>query len=275
MAENNYVVKKVKFHLLLTGRGEREFITQFLRPIVKDQNEVWTAQGGQFVDFDEVPEFIGQHSPNKLNLPALKVVGTHKKIPTVLEDKVSLKTWSWLRDDPHCFVLLIDDLESSRAHMAREIFMNYRAALDKALDTPALRARASVHFFVNMIEAYYFTHPEVVNDVLGTHLDEPVIDVEEIDHPKNELDARLKTIDSSKKFKEIDHGAEIVNRLDIERILGNPKTCRALRTLIGWCRHRLGAVFDDRWQLAHGEFHPLTRDQIPWPVSSRPLMGEP
>ncbi|HRI71346.1 MAG TPA: DUF4276 family protein [Polyangium sp.] len=265
MAETTYVVKKVQFHLLLTGKGEREFITQFLRSIVADQNNKWTEHGGQTVDFDENPEFIGQQSPRKQNVRELEMVGTHKKIPTKLEEKVSLKTRSWLLQDPDCFVLLIDDLESSRADMADAVFKNYRAALDKALDTPQLRTRAAVHFLVNMIEAYYFTHPDVVNDELGTNLQDPVGDVEEINHPKNALKSLVKATDSTKNFREVEDGARIVCRLDLERVLSNPKTCRSLRTLVGWCRHRLGAAFDHRWQLAQGEFHPLTQGQIPWP----------
>lgn len=267
MTETKYVVKKVKFHLFLTGRGERAFIPPLLRSIVNDLNGVWTEQGGQFIDFDDKPEFIGQHSPRQLNVRELEVVGTHKKIPRILEEKVSLKARSWLLESPDCFVLLLDDLESPRADTANAVFLNYRAALDKALDKPTLRARASVHFFVNMIEAYYFTHPDVVNDELGTDLQEPVGDVEEIIHPKNDLKALVQAKDSTRNFREVEDGEKIVARLDLGRVLNNPKTCRALRTLVGWCRHRLGAAFDDRWQLAQGEFHPLTRDQIPWPVS--------
>jgi hypothetical protein len=148
MTDTAYVVKKVKFHLFLTGQGERAFITPFLESVVKDLNDIWTEQGGQTVHFDKEPEFIGQHTPRKENVQKLKIVGTNIKIPTKLEEKVSLKTRVWLCEDPNCFVLLIDDLESSRADMADAVFRNYRAAVDKALDTPQLRARASVHFCI-------------------------------------------------------------------------------------------------------------------------------
>jgi hypothetical protein len=229
-----------------------------------------TEKGGIVVDFDQAPKFIGQHSPRKANMSALKIVGTDKKITNALETKVSIPARTWLLQNPDCFVLLIDDLESSRIHMAQEVFTNYRSALDKALPTQELRDRVSVHFFINMLEAYYFAHPEAVNDVLRTNLVEPTTDVEDIEHPKNALDKEFKFNDSNNKFKEIEHGTKIVNRLDLERILANPQTCRALRALVGWCRHRLGAPFDARWRLLDGEFHPLTRDQIPWPIPSLP-----
>ena len=46
---------------------------------------------------------------------------------------------------------------------------------------------ASVHFLVNMLEAYYFAHAAATNGVLGTELEDFEGDVESIRHPKNDL----------------------------------------------------------------------------------------
>ena len=51
---------------------------------------------------------------------------------------------------------------------AQEIFDRYRSALDVVLDT--LKDRASVHFLVYMLEAYYFADIQAINDCLGNSL---------------------------------------------------------------------------------------------------------
>lgn len=263
-----YKFKRIVFKLFLTGDVEQRSVREILRQIVADQNQTWTESGGQPVEFDSQCEFVKQQTPRKGVIESLKMTGTAKNLPTVLEERISLPALAWLRNNPDGFVILIDDLESSRRNIAPEVFKNYRLALNKTLFSEELRNRASVHFFINMLEAYYFTQPEVVNPILGIDLVEPSSDVEEINHPKNRLDSLMKQRDASAKFKEIEHGSAIIGQLNLERVLNNPKTCRSLRTLVGWCRHRLGATFDQRWRLVDGEFHPLTRDQIPWPLPS-------
>lgn len=237
----------VKFHLLVTGKGERDFIGRLLGAVIEGHTATFTR-----------PEFIGQWTPGQQSRKELKVTGTLKHIPTEFERKVTLQTAQWLRKDPDCFVLLIDDLEHSRAPVAPEVFAYYRSALDKALGVDdGLKRRTSVHFLVNMLEAYYFAHPEAVNQVLGTSLTEPADDVEKIRHPKNDL-KNLRV-----GFDEREHGAQIVGLLDLDKVLANPATCRSLRTLVAWCVDRLGGEFSTRWRLSDGEFHPLTCGQIP------------
>ena len=242
----------VRIHLFVTGKGEQEFIRDLLGPVVHDLSAtVATA------------EFIGQFSPRKVlaGVP-LKVVGTQRVVPTQLEERLSLPAAAWLRADPRCLVLVIDDLEGDRAVIAPNVFDNDRAALDKCVRDESMRRRTAVHFFVNMVEAYYFAHPEAVNRVRGTTLGAHEGDVESIRHPKNEL----KRI--SPGFDERADGARIVKALDLDVVLANPATCRSLRTLVGWCVHRLGGDFGDRWRLADGAYADLTRGQIPWPADS-------
>lgn len=86
-----------------------------------------------------------------------------------------------------------------------------------------------MHFFVNMIEAYYFADASAINAALRLQLEDHAGDVEEIRHPKNEL-KRL-----NKGFKEIEHEREIVSKLDLNHILANPDTCASLRILAKWC----------------------------------------
>ena len=56
------------------------------------------------------------------------------------------------------YVILIDNLEHARRENARAIYDRYRQPLDLMLRPLALQTRASVHFLVNMLEAYYFAH---------------------------------------------------------------------------------------------------------------------
>lgn len=174
---------------------------------------------------------------------------------------IGAKAGIWLRKQPatqRAFVILIDDLEHDRRDCAQGVFDRYRAALDAKLCHE--KSQASVQFFVPMLEAYYFTHPDVLTKVLGIELSSQTEDVESLRHPKNQLDIELKR--SAQKFKEIEHGEEIINRLELERVLSNPKTCCSLRSLMAWCWAALGRSDTDDFQLRQGCRWPLTSSQI-------------
>ncbi|MBV8488685.1 MAG: DUF4276 family protein, partial [Planctomycetaceae bacterium] len=158
--------------------------------------------------------------------------------------------------DNYNFVILIDDLEHDYSHQAAELFQRYRDAFDTMLTSEAHRARASVHFLVNMLEAYYFAHAEAVNSVLGTNLSDFVGDVETIRHPKSHLKKHCPG------FDEIVHGRQIVEHLNAEHVLSDPDTCRWLRTLFGWCSRAIGREFTDVYQLKEGQYSDVTKPQI-------------
>ena len=153
-------------------------------------------------------------------------------------------------------MLLVDDLEHSRRDIAREVYHRYRRALDLMLEPLELEAFASVHFLVNMLEAYYFAQATAINAVLGTQLDDHHDDVETIRHPKGDL----KQIYSG--YREMAHGELIVRNLDLKHVLARPDTCASLRTLIGWCAKAVGRPFDTDYQLESGVYSLLTGSQI-------------
>ena len=107
----------------------------------------------------------------------LKALGNRKDIPSQ-EAKIGLAARRYLRIDDCHFVLLIDDLEYDRRDQAQQIFDRYRLALDTVLN--GLKHRASVHFLVNMLEAYYFADARAINAVLKTSLLDYEDDVETI-----------------------------------------------------------------------------------------------
>ena len=117
--------------------------------------------------------------------------------------------------------------------------------------------RASVHFLVNMVEAYYFADPQTVSEVMGSELAGHPGDVEEIRHPKSLLKARFPG------FDEVLHGERIANQIDLSLVLSNPLTCASLRTLIKWCVLSMNQPLTDRFQLLTGVTHPITNGQIP------------
>jgi len=153
--------------------------------------------------------------------------------------------------------MLIDDLEFSRREARREIFDRYGAVLDAILVDK--RHRASVHFLVNMIEAYYFGDPDAINEALSIQLGVHDGDVEEIRHPKG----RLKEL--SPGFDEIRHGRMIVENIDLERVLDDPATCASLRALVKWCSAAIGDEHSDRFRLKDGVCCPVTGQQRPHP----------
>ena len=119
-----------------------------------------------------------------------------------------------------------------------------------------MRWRVSVHFLVNMLEAYYFADASAINAVMGTDWTDHPGDVEMIGHPKNELKNQLKS------FDEIEHGEQIVRRLDVPHVLSRPETCASLRTLFGWCWRALGMPPGEDYQLEHGVYFCTTQPQI-------------
>jgi hypothetical protein len=141
-------------------------------------------------------------------------------------------------------VLVIDDLEGARREQATTVFNRYRLALNQMLGPHGLANRASIHFLVNMLEAYYFAHADAVNVAAGTDiLDQDYSeDVESIGHPKNQM----KHIWQG--FDEVEHGALVLDELDLRHVLQHHERCCWLRTLFYWCISRIppGSIWDNQ-----------------------------
>jgi hypothetical protein len=125
-----------------------------------------------------------------------------------------------------------------------------------------LEARASVHFLVNMIEAYYFADAPAVNAVLGTEMVDFAGDVETIPHPKNRRKEIVAGLGRGRSFDEVEHGRAIVERLNVAKVLGTAQTCRSLRTAFAWCRRAMGLPATELFRLADGQLSPITGAQL-------------
>lgn len=235
--------KFCKFGLIVTGRGEEAFLPNLFRSL--------EATG--LCSF-RVIRRIGQRSPIISEKRKARMVGTGKLIPNKDETEIGLPARRYLGSDA-TFVILVDDVEANRASHATEIFQRYRDALDTIL-LESQRSRASVHFLVNMLEAYYFADANAINAVLGTNLEDYEGDVEMIRHPKNELKKHCAS------FDEIEHGKEIVAHLEIQHVLSRRETCASLRTLFGWCSKAIGQTPTDEFELVRGSYSELTKKQI-------------
>lgn len=232
----------VHFGLLVTGRGEERFLPKLFRAMAATGRCAFKVIGR-----------VSQLSPveSAARRQRIKLKG----IPTK-DEEIGLAARRFLQRSENHFVILIDDLEGGRARDIDAIFRRYRNALDTLLEPAGLARRASVHFFVNMLEAYYFADAAATNAVLGTQLIDYAGDVESISHPKNLLKKEYHG------FDEVIDGERIISRLDLRRILSRNETCTSLRSLIGWCAKAMGDPFTDEFCLATGEFHPLTQPQI-------------
>lgn len=208
-----------RFGLIVTGKSEREHLPKLFRSL--------KASG--ICNFEVIRQ-IGQRNPIEASQRRARMVGSGQTITTKDEEEIGLPARRYLRDDSCSFVILVDDLERARREHAQQVFDRYRLALDTIL-TPIQRPRASVHFLVNMLEAYYFADARAVNAVLELEppLDDFADDVEDIGHPKNELKQR------HVGFDEVGDGGRILDNIRIEHILSRPDVCRWLRTLFGWC----------------------------------------
>ena len=229
--------------LLVTGKGEERFLPQLFRSLA--------AEG--HCSF-KVGRRITQLRPMTSERKKQAIVGSGKSIPS-RDQEIGITTRGYLTGG-YDYVILIDDLEHDSRDEAEAVFRRYRTALDTILGPAGLGPRASVHFLVNMLEAYYLADASAINAVPATELADFEGDVETIRHPKNEL----KRIHPG--FDEIEHGGEIIQHLDVPGVLSNPETCRSLRTLFGWCSRAIGREFTDVYQLANGRYSELTQPQI-------------
>ncbi len=231
-----------RFGLIVTGKGEEAFLPSLFRSL--------EATGKcRF----EVLRRIGQRSPITSEKRKLRMTGTGKTIPDRDQLEIGLPARRFLTQQS-TFVVLVDDLEQDRADAIKDVFDRYRLALDKMLGVN--RHRASVHFFVHMLEAYYFADAQAINAVLGTELNDYEGDVETIPHPK----AELKKLASG--FDEVEHGRQIVARLDVPHVLSTPEACASLRTLFGWASAAISEQPTDQYQLVDGHYSEVTKPQI-------------
>ncbi len=241
------------FGLIVTGKGERDHLPKLFRSLM--ETGLCTF---------EVIKFIGQRNPITSKKRNLEMIGSGEIIPPRDADDIGFPARRYLRNDPCRFVILIDDLEYKRRDQAQQIFDRYRLALDTIL-TPDQKKRTSVHFLVNMLEAYYFADAQAVNTTLNLNpsLDDYSDDVEDLRHPKGELKKLYPN------FKEIEDGGKILENLDVEHILSRPDTCAALRTLFAWCVKILESypymndtLLTEKYQLSKGKLSPITSTQL-------------
>jgi hypothetical protein len=233
----------LRFGLIVTGRGEEQFLPSLFRPLMATGRCTF-----------EVIRRIGQRSPITSRNRRLTMVRTGRVITDKDEEEIGLAARGYLMQRSNSFVLLVDDLEGDRAAQQAEVFRRYRDVLDRMLGDH--RHRASVHFLVNMLEAYFFADAGAVNAVLGTDWRDCAGDVETIRHPKNDLKTSVRGYD------EIGHGRQILSHLDVPLVLSRAETCASLRTMFAWCSKALGEPPTDLFQLEKGRYNPVTQPQI-------------
>lgn len=224
---------RLRFFLIVTGKTEAGDLPTLLSPF-RDTG-LCTI---------EVKRKIDQRSPRTSPKRTLKVLGTEKLMPSKDQEAISLPVRSWLKGNPNARVVLVDDLEDRDPE---GVFRRYREAIDLLL-APEERPRAAVHFLVKMIEAYFFAHPEAVEQALNRTIVVPPGDPEGIKHPKNELKRQLES------FREIDDGAKIIAKLSLDLVLADPTTCAWLRSFAHWLHGSLARATDQSEALAYFEF---------------------
>ena len=182
------------------------------------------------------------------------MIGSGKLIPDRDAVDIGLPSRRFLSSDDRC-VLVIDDLERGRSTDIQQIFDRYRLALDRML-TESQANRASVHFLVNMLEAYYFADAQAVNAVLGTDLVDFEGDVETIPNPKRDLK------NLRRGFDEREQGRQIVQRLNVPHMLSRADACCSLRTIFAWIYTAIEEPDCDIRPLLDGCHNETTKDQI-------------
>ena len=225
--------------LIVTGETEEQCLADFFR--------ILTCQGT--CNF-RVIRRVGQRSPITSQKRKHKMVGSGKTIPDSDAEEIGLTARRFMTNGGD-YVMLVDDLEFERAAHASAVFDRYRRALDSML--PAnLRGMAAVHFFVCMLEAYYFADSNALNGVLGTDCQDFDGDVETIRNPK----ANLRVLYPG--FDEKGHGPLIVGTLDVMHVLAREDSCASLRTMFAWAIEAVSSAV----ALPDGPLFDVTKAQI-------------
>lgn len=236
----------VEIGLLVTGKGEAIFLPDFLRGICSPEID------GAHCVFRVIGK-VEQLSPLiEGSRKSRHIMGRGGVLPR-RDQQIGLLARGFLTGNRSGFVMLVDDLEQSRRPDAKEVFERYRSILDSVLGS--LKGRASVHFLVNMIEAYYLADPDALLLALELKIEPQDADVEEIRHPKS----LMKQLYPG--FDEIEHGRLIARQINLERVLAHPERTKSLRSLVAWCTTALGRTLTDRYQLTSGMRYELTSGQ--------------
>ena len=236
------------FGLIVTGETEEQHLPKLFKSLMATR-----------ICTFEVIQRVGQLGAIT-SVERIKALGNGKDIPSI-DAKIGLAARKYLMTDVCHFVLLIDDLEQNRRNHAPVVFDRYQSAFDAILNS--LRHRASVHFLVNMLEAYYFADAQAINAVLETSLSDYEGDVETIRNPKSDLRQMQPS------FREIDDGGRILNQINIEHVLSRPDACASLRTLFAWCVKVLETYSDhdctdfyDKYNLHNGQLSEIAGTQL-------------
>jgi len=233
-----------KFAIFVTGDTEYQHLHQLFKLIVSFRNCTFNV-------VYKMPQ-LRPRKPGSKPLQMINLPSKSKSIPTKDQD-IALEVRRYLTKGYH-YVLLIDDLEKSGQPQAQAIFSRYRAGLDSVLSATQC-SQVSVHFLVNMLEAYYFADAQAIQAVLGIEVQDYSGDVESIPHPKG----LLKQLYPG--FNEIEDGGEILASLDVDHVLSNPETCASLRTLFAWCMKSIGQRPTAQFQLSSGKLFDVTKNQ--------------
>lgn len=242
------------FGLFVTGVGE----AQFLQKLFQAFRNVGPFRFRVVRKIEQLSPRTSDKKNVNLTLPK-----TTKRLPT-RDEALGLSVRGFLQEQTNRLALVVDDLEYARSDSASGCFERYRHAIDTIINDPAIRRRVSVHFFVMMLEAYFFADAEAVNRGLGKEVltSDYTDDVEHIRHPKNQLKLLFQGYD------EVRHGDMIIGRLDVEHVLSNPETCASLRTLFAWCVESILEFCPDfknnfpDFQLDEGIQFPVTNGQL-------------
>ncbi|MGK7872386.1 MAG: DUF4276 family protein [Xenococcaceae cyanobacterium] len=243
-----------KFILFVTGKGEKQRLSKMFDSL--SSSKICTFA---------VKEFFGQRRPITSQKRLARMAGKGQQIPNRDFEQIGAPARRYIEHDKCNRVILIDDLEKISKDEAIETFHRYRTAFDKALKSK--KGRASVHFLVNMLEAYFFAHPDALNIALA--LKPPVEphdgDVEAIQNPKSQI----KKIFPG--YSETKHPELILDLIDLDIVLANPKYCSSLRTCVKWIVNQLkdypdqeyfdSLNFEERFHLRTGQLYTVTSSQ--------------
>lgn len=231
-----------RFGLIVTGHTEERCLPDLFRIFIQETG---------MCSFGVIRR-VKQRSPRSKKRH-LRMVGRGKKIPDKDVTDIGLTARQFLASDDS-FVLLVDDLEADRSTCVQETFDRYRSVLDNILRSQS--RRASVHFLVNMLEAYYFADSNAVNSILDINLDDYEGDVETIRNPKG----RMKSLCPG--FDVVEDGCQIIGRLSTRHVLSRGDACSSLRTMFAWVYKALGEPESVISQLLAGPYNDVTKAQI-------------
>jgi hypothetical protein len=237
--------REIYIRIYVTGESEEACLETFFHALCDH-----TDEKGDFskIHFKVVERF--QQFPAKPSTKT-KIKDASREEELGIRIRADLRRQQQLKRD--AYVIILDDLEWDRREAFAILLERYLKAYEVL---PAQnRWRGSAFYLIMMLEAYFWADLEATSKTLQIELTKQAGDPEAIRHPKNDLNAEIRSHSKNTcSYKEIDDSLAIARAIDLKLILSDKAACCSLRAIVRWCTLAAQRPLTEDYQLQEGQY---------------------